>query len=356
MPAPSDFLNSAKRIIEFYKGREEVAPKLRQRLSLIDVDLEKVIQSLKETEELVILDSRALGEEQPGAAMQVWNDFPAGWHNDQKELGSFVRSSPLLDSFFRKGIDITKVYKFSDDQIQFAQKVGNQFPEFSGGLRELRRARSGENRGEKKFNLKCVAENGEFLRFLEGNDVATVKLLRIHRPDGAKFFRIEWFKNNERDTDVFTVFSVNNPTRFTFLEGEWLNAYVYYIILDHLTRNRAIFELYTNVSYKAPADVIRFAGEFDVIGQVRNKLVCVECKSGISLIDRNTISNVIDKISDLRTVVNSVSKEPIDFFFYLVFDPAQNDETEISRALEHSGIRPLRTDQVRAEVVNTFLL
>src|SRR6202035_2426863 len=322
MALASDLLAAAKRIIDFYKEKADVAPRIRDRLSTIESDLGKLLDFVKETEGFVVLDSSLFEKPKSNGGMEVWNGMPPGMHSDTAEIREFINVSPLLDSLFRKGIDITKFYKFSPSEIQLARSLGDRFAEFSGGLSELRRARDGRKEPEKTFLMKCMEENGRFLEFLQKEGIGRVDQCRIQKDDKWKPFRLEWFRNNEKETNVHIVFSVKDQAAFRLLRGEWLNAYVYNIILDHLTRNRASFELYTDITYRAPADVIRVIGEFDVIGLFQNKLICVECKSGRVTSGKNdTLEAVVEKIADLQKAVGSVSREKVEFLFYLVFDP-----------------------------------
>jgi hypothetical protein len=170
-------------------------------------------------------------------------------------------------------------------------------------------------------------------------------------------FKPDWFKANNADVQVLVVMNLADLDTYRFLQGEWLNAYVYNIVQDHLTRNEVAFELYTNVSYQAPADVIRVAGEFDVLGSVKNQFNCVECKSGKLLSQENVIETIVQKVSDLRRAVDSMSNaETTEFAFYLVFDPILNDEAAINERLKDTGLTPLRPDQVRVEVMKRFVV
>ncbi len=308
MPTPSDFLTAAKAIVEAEKDNERYTPKIRSDLSSIDDTLANLLSLLAKIEEYVVLGSSTVAGDKRNVAMQNWEAFSAGAHAKPEELRPFIESSPLLDSIYRQGFDITQVYRFSDHQIQLAKGLGDRFPILSDGLKSFRRARAGRIAGDKTILLKCTDESKEFLQFLELNDIATIQRMMIHMPDRSwKQFRIEWFGTGDREREVLVVFSVNSEERAKFLVGEWLNAYVYYIIFDHLTRNRASFELYTDISYRSPADVLHLKGEFDVIGQVANRFVCVECKSGLLGGTRDTILNAVAKITKLTAAMSAVS-------------------------------------------------
>src|SRR5262249_22508353 len=143
--------------------------------------------------------------------------------------------SPLLDSLFRKGIDFRKIRKFSTDEIEFSKRVGDRYLEFSGGLRAIRRARTGEGDNEQSCLISGGREDKVFLDFLEANKVA--KLTKtLFRPDGNwRLFKKEWFGDRNARAEVLAVLTLpEKPVLFRLLQGEWLNAYVYSIIRDHL--------------------------------------------------------------------------------------------------------------------------
>ena len=352
MTRPSELMENALKMIEGAAARTDLGPKIKDRISAIRHDLTNVIQSSRDLEELVVLEQ--VEPEMP-SGMELWNKFSPGLRSDPKQLQPFVKSSFLLDNLFRKGIDIHNVYKFSNDEIKSARRVGDKFSEFSEVLSGFRRLRKSEERDDERTALvPCGPESGEFIKFLETSKVLKFKKFLIRTKENQwKPFKIEWFSSRQ-ETPVLAVFTIKDANRLRFLHGDWLNAYVYNIMQDHFSRNQAKFELYTNVSYRAPADVIRIAGEFDVLGRLGTRLICVECKSGRLMAENGVIGSVIAKITDLKKAIDFVSATPSDFIFYLIFDPTQNDEAEVKAQLENSGITALRPDQVRAEITRMF--
>jgi hypothetical protein len=348
MPLPSELMDNALQIIERAASRTDLGPRIKDHLALIQRDLNNAIKIAREVEELVVLEP---AQAELPSGMERWHKFSPGAQRDPKQLLAFVRSSSLLDGLFRKGIDIYNIYKFSDEEFRSAQKVGDKFAEFSEVLSSLRRHRkSDEREDERTALLPCGPESGEFVKFLETSKVLKFKKFVIKNKENQwKPFKVEWFSRRQ-DTPVLAVFTIKDADGLRFLQGEWLNAYVYNIMQDHFSRNQAKFELYTNVSYRAPADVIRIAGEFDVLGRLGTRLICAECKSGRLLAENGVIASVIAKIADLKKAIDFVSVTPSDFIFYLIFDPTQNDETEVRTQLENSAIKALRPDQVRAEI------
>src|SRR5262249_40779482 len=94
-----------------------------------------------------------------------------------------------------------------------------------------------------------------------GAGVRTLSRLNENHP-----IRIDWEKSQ---------------SEFDFLiSGHWFCAFAYSIIIDHLERLGSDYETYTLVQYSAPRDVIRSAGDFDVIARTGSKVLMVECKSG----------------------------------------------------------------------------
>jgi hypothetical protein len=348
MPYPSEMIENALRVIEKAATREDFGPKIKDRISNIQSELKNIVKLTKELEELVVL---APEQAELPSGMERWKQFPAGAQHEKDKLLPFVQSSSLLDSLYRKGIDIYKIYKFNGREIGAARRVGDKFSEFSEVLSALRRSRkSDEKADERTALLPCNPESAEFVKFLETEKVLEFKKFLIKsKEEQWKPFKREWFSKRQ-ETSVLAVFTIKDAEALRFLQGEWLNAYVYNIMQDHFSRNQAKFELYTNVSYRAPADVIRIAGEFDVLGRLGNRLICVECKSGRLLTDNGVIASVVTKISDLKKAIDFASATPSDFIFYLIFDHTLNDETKVRAQLENSGIKALRPDQVRAEI------
>jgi hypothetical protein len=154
--------------------------------------------------------------------------------------------------------------------------------------------------------------------------------------------------NGRPETELLVVYGKRDAASFQFLKGEWLNCYVYDIIDDQLRRHEVAYELYTDVSYSAPPDVIRAASEFDVIGRFRDKVVCVECKSGRLDAKRGDFDDLVQRTEGIRTVLGSMGTGETHFMFFVVYDPTVNPEEEMRRRLGPAAIRPLRPTEVRA--------
>ena len=355
MAIPSEVLTALKQSIGGHRDGAHVGPKIKEKLSQVDEELARLIETLKTIEDSINLDTAASEPAVPASAMDLWKRLTAGMHRQSAEVTGIVRSSVLLNSLYKKGIDFKKFYKFSDKETQLAQRLGDRYSDYSAGLSALRRSKEGKTKTEKQMLLTGTAKNAEFIKFMTANRIAEIGKMLVKKGSAWVPFKTDWFKADNDEVQVLVVFTPGDPDAYRFLHGEWLNAYVYNIIQDHFTRNDVAFELFTNVSYQAPQDIIRVAGEFDVIGSVRNQLICVECKSGKLLNQKNTIEDIVKKITDLKRAVYSMSsREAVEFVFYLVFDPTLNDETEVNNRLKESDLKALRPDQVRPEVMNRF--
>ncbi|HEY0107112.1 MAG TPA: hypothetical protein VGB91_13595 [Rhizomicrobium sp.] len=358
MLLPSALLREVKAILERNAGKAAVAPKLKDSLLAMAGELDGIAVRLTAVEDSIVLDSDDPEKARIARAAQLWKGWPANAPGAKAKIDLLVQASPLLDSLFRRAIDINGMRKFSVQDFGFAIRIGDDYEQFSTGLRDIRRMTDGKE-GEKKGSFKCSDDNRAFIAFLKSAGVAEPGLMLLNGERNAngekKHFKLEWFSDHPPDRSVFTVLKMKSAARFRLLQGEWLTAYVYQIIDDHLRRNRESFELYTDVSYRMRGDIGGVAGDFDVLGKVRSRVVCVECKTGFAIAERNTVQAVIDKTTALRAAVDAVSQEKMAFHFYLVFDPHQNDEDEIAALLNGTGIIPLRPDQVRAEIVANIL-
>ncbi|HEY1631178.1 MAG TPA: DUF1887 family CARF protein [Rhizomicrobium sp.] len=354
MAAPSDLLSDAKKILDERRAKYDVTPKLRARLQAVSDRLGALVIAVKEIEELIVLDPDAANAPRIRAARGLWMKMAAG--TQPGGLEAFVRTSPLLGALFREGFNFTQLRKFSDAEIAFAKQVGDRYAAYSAGLRELRRAKTAGNKnGPVRWVLKCTVDNGAWLAFLVQQNIIKLETLVLLEPGGTQTaIRPAAMADKDSDRDVVATYTVNNAARYGLLGGEWLNAYVYNIVNDHLLRNCDAFELYTDVSYQTPSDVARMAGEFDIVGLFGNKLLCIECKSG-NLDTRATLRPLAEKTKLLRDAMSTVQRTALEPHFYLVFDAVLNVEADVARKLKGTGIKPLRPDQVRKEVQTALL-
>jgi hypothetical protein len=164
MPVPSEVLTNLRQSIAQHKNLANAGPKTKEQLLKVDDGFVSLIDQLREIEGFINLDT---AEDMPvSSAMELWEKLPVGMHKQSPEVSAIVRSSKLLYSLYKKGIDFKKLYKFSEPEVQLARKVGDRFSDYSMGLSALRRAKEGKSKTEKQLLLTGTVKSAEFIKFL----------------------------------------------------------------------------------------------------------------------------------------------------------------------------------------------
>ncbi len=163
---------------------------------------------------------------------------------------------------------------------------------------------------------------------------------------------------------ISKAFAKNNSTKIIFsfsksnyhhlISGHWFNAYAYYIIDDHLNRNNFDYELYTRVSYTAPAEIFRSGGDFDILSMVGRKILLVECKSSELRGNKDNFLKIIQKTEGIKKVFDLTHTNYYQYVFLLIYNHFSNDQQEILKELEGTGIKPVRPDEIRGTVIELF--
>ena len=335
-----------------------VGARIRDELGELGTSIEQIRARVAEIEDLYSIDFGSDVDAKIAEAGRLWREAPA-----QRLQGPALlplrRASPVLGALFVKGIDIRSARKFSDAEIGFAQWIGTRFELMSDLLRAFRREkRSDKDPTEWGAIVPMRKSLKDALRDLERRGVIDGRRILVrNREQRWTPIELRWLRE-EPETELLLIYEKKNPGLLQFMRGEWLNAYVYDIIDDQLMRHELPYELYTDVSYSAPPDVIRAASEFDVIGRFRDTVVCVECKSGRLDAKRGDFGDLVQRTQALRTVLRSMGEGETRFLFFVVYDPATNPEEEMRERLEPAAIRPLKPTEVRsvvAEVLHSAL-
>jgi hypothetical protein len=145
---------------------------------------------------------------------------------------------------------------------------------------------------------------------------------------------------------------VTDLDKHQFLCGDWMTAFTYHVMKDHLTRNAIAHEIFAKVHYTAPVDVIASSSDFDVIALVGRIALCLECKSGT--INRTTANDITSKANGISMVLRQFVPNIAEFRFFLVFDDATNDAADVAAYLQGTGVEPKRIDEIRALVFDLF--
>lgn len=354
MKSGSERLAEARDAILALAGRPVVGPRIREELSGLGASIEQVRARVMEIEDLYAIDFGSDVDCKMKEAIRLWRDAPAE-RLQGAALLPIRRASPVLSALFLKGVDIKSARKFSSVEIDFAQWIGTRFDMMSDLLRAFRR----EKRNDKdpsefsamvpmRRSLKDALIDLERRGAIEGR-----RMLVRNRQGRWAPFELRWLRD-EPETELLLVYEKKDPALVQLMRGEWLNAYVYDIIDDQLMRHEIPYELYTDVSYSAPQDVIRAASEFDVIGRFRDTVVCVECKSGRLEAKRGDFDDLVQRTEALRTVLSSMGEAETQFLFFVVYDPVANPEEEMKEWLEPRSIRPLKPTEVRSVVAGVL--
>lgn len=354
MKSGSEKLAEARDAVAALAARKEVGKAIRPELAELAERIEAIRARVAEIEDLYAIDFGSDVDSKIAEAGRLWREAAAERLHGPTLL-PIRRASPVLSTLFLKGIDIKASRKFSDAEIDFAQWIGTRFDTMSDLLRAFRREkRSGKDPSEwsaivpMRKSLKAALLDLERRGLIDGR-----RILVRNKQNKWSPFELKWLRD-EPETELLLVYEKKDPALLQFMKGEWLNAYVYDIIDDQLMRHEVPYELYTDVSYSAPQDVIRAASEFDVIGRFRDTVVCVECKSGRLDFKRGDFDDLIQRTEAVRTVLSSMGQGETHFLFFVVYDPATNPEEEMRERLEPQSIRPLKPTEVRSVVASVL--
>lgn len=348
MKSGSEALRDANDAITTLSQRKEVGKAVKQELAELAVTVEEIRARVAEIEDLYAIDFGSDIDERIKEATRLWNEAPDG-RIIGPELLPLRRSSPVLSTLFLKGIDIQSAFKFSGEQRRLSREIGTDFDRTSDVLRALRKERRSEKDPEEwsalvpmRKSLRETLDKLVRLKLIEGR-----RLLARNKAGKWAPLELKWLRD-EPETDVIIVYEKKDNVALQFLRGEWLNCYVADIIRDQLERHEIPFELYTDISYSAPADLIRASSEFDVIGRFRDSIICVECKSGRLDAERGAFKDIVQRTEALRKVLSSVGGGETSFMFFVVYDPATNAEEEMKQQLLPRSITPLKPTEVRS--------
>lgn len=348
MKSGSERLSEAVEAIQALAGRREVGKAIRAELGEIAGQIEPIRARVAEIEDLYAIEFGSDVDSQITKAMQLWEAAPSG-KIAGSALSEIRQASPVLSTLFLKGIDLKSAYKFSSEQSRLARDVGTYFERTADVLRAFRtEKRNPKDATEYSALVPMRRGLGATLLDLEKRGIIEGRrLLAKNKVDKWTPFELKWLRD-EPERQLLVVYEKKDPSLVQYLKGEWLNCYVADIIRDQLARHEIAFELYTDITYAAPADLIRSSSEFDVIGRFRDTIICVECKSGRLDAERGDFQDLVQRTEAVRTVLSSMGSGETSFLFFVVYDPVSNDEQAMIDELAPNSIKPLKPTEVRA--------
>lgn len=343
MKSASDILRECQETIAKMQKHPGVGKAIIAELGDISRSVEPSMARLAEIESLYDWSIGGDREEEIKRSFAEWNAMQPGKAVD---ISGHAKNSPLLRGFYQKGVDFKRSRIFTPDEEKFSEVIGKNYDKVHDIVSTINRARDLENG---KFSALVRQRQGLFKElgfFKDAIDLVGVQIKT--KEDRWAPAKSEWMRDSDQQTRF--LFKKKNPALHALLMGHWMTCYVKNIIKDHFERNNKIFEIYANVSYDAPPDVIRSSSDFDVIGMTGDSIFCVECKSGRIDEKRNDVAGIGDRIADIQTVLETFAKSDQNINFSLVYNPFSNKDASIFKPLTDNDIDVLKPSDVRGAV------
>jgi hypothetical protein len=264
--------------------------------------------------------------------LMFWLKHPSGDIKNKDSIQSIIDNSESLDTLYRKGINITSVYKFSELEEYTASLMGRIFFKDYRVIEELKRIISDKPplasiqiKGELFSTTKELLDQLVKLKVIEDSFFYD-HILPAPKGEKPKFETI----NDEKELRKLTCkkrkyirisfLPTHDTTYRDFVVGHWFNAFAYNIVSQQLNRNKLDFEIYTRVTYHTPFDVFSTKSDFDILVLVNNKILMIECKSG-RIYEKNVRSfkNVIKQSDGLKEVFG-VTTRKFEYIPILVYN------------------------------------
>ncbi len=351
-------------------ANKNLAPKAQEKLSSAKELLMNAYGVLYEVNENII----ALVETD-GASIQKTSSLLGGANNgviSGEDLTSIVEESSLvLNMLFRGRIDITSIFKFSAEEISAAKELGQSFRQYERYWAQLRYRLT-----MKLKPLLVVVPRGEISKtaglkntiapkmepFLFCDQLTKHKIIASATPQLAKKlpFKQELSKaleddslwaDYEKEWRGYTNpnFIYNGPTRILlkdiqspemaeFVMGSWFEAFVEYLFKDQLRRLKKPYEVFTQVKYTT--DLVGqgiFKGELDVIVATEDKIVIVECKSGV--LRKEESDRILQRKSVIMEALSIAHEQDRQVDFILVHAPRDPESQDIIDELATNGVQ-----------------
>lgn len=354
-------IDTAKTLLDLLgRVRDDIAmaPKWRTEVEQMAQATEDIVRRLGHIHENIVPLDLADGVTQHVQNAEFFRSLPGGRvTKGSPEYERLLTQSATLRELYQAGFDIPDLTKFSDEELKLAGELGSNFRDWhepwSGFRNSLqhgdsyrmppaRFARQWANFLGALRRWNVISEWDSFFKDFKKNEFVAVPVNRLAHMHANQQTRFEWTKQ-AGDYDEL-------------IKGNWFSAFAYAIVSDHLERLNTDYEIYTLVRYSAPPEVIRSAGDLDVVARAGSKILMIECKSG-SLKEadrRNDFSSIIEKAEALRRVFVQAGSEIKDYEFWLIYNPYADGAEAVPQRLEGSGIVPVRPEDIRGFVRRTF--
>jgi len=280
-----------------------------------------------------------------------------------KNLVPLRYHSKILETLYRKGFDITKVYKFSpieDGVARIMGSINTSDPIIINNIRKQYDA-SSDPMGSLEFSYQIKNKIFRLIGIFEKHRLITAPptYYRYDKTDKTwKPIKKENFSKNYRYSVSFEKKLNNEDKQYSnghikqFVTGDWFNSWVYQVTIDHLKRNLFDFEIYTKVEFMAPFDILRTSGDFDIIAMVENKILCIECKSK-QRIGEDDGNKLIQKTQEIRTIFQG-SNKTLEYEFLLLHLEKTKIPDKLFDKLLKNKIYPVMVNQLRYRLNDIF--
>lgn len=326
--------------------------------------IDTTIAKLRELNDFLNLTAIEVDAPEFRANLAYWDALPGGVLGSREELAELYKEhSATLQQLYQGAVDITRIVKFTDEELQAATVIGQDFKQFQKSFHAMRYGLANYKPGSNQvvWNFPITARKPtailaeKLVRLGFASDVSYKRKL----PDGAwvsidlNEYRPEASGDEQamRNYDFEVTLKNFDAARTLFLTGHWFEAYAYSVFRDQLERIDADFEIYTQVSYEANIEGSgKSKSDFDVLINTGDLLVLVECKSG--KLDDAEGSSIIGKTNFLKQVFSNTRVK--DFMFVLVYSPRDPATEAVIKNLGDNNIQCLQPHELRGFIVDNI--
>lgn len=292
--------------------------------------------------------------------LSYWLSLPNGAIKNKNVINDLYNHSKSLNTFYKKGIDITSLYKFSPKELKAARLIGEIYveePRIIEGIKKNINSNDFICRLGVKAKLyhKAIKVLKVLAKFnvIENDFSFALKVKgEDNRYKSIEYSKVKKIIRYEANRYIYICYTPTDDTsNRSFFVGHWFNALSYDIIHEQLKRNYSDFEIYTMVDYQTPTDVVKAKGDFDILALVNNKVLMVECK--FSKIGhhgyKGMIKEVIKKSNELKRVFD-INRRTFDYIPMLVYSKAIVEKEFLDEAFGHTDFQCLDIGELRASI------
>jgi hypothetical protein len=306
-------------------------------------------------EEYIDLSSVELTGSDLASNREFWDEQPSGRLVDEALERLVKKNRGVLNSLYRASVTIHGITKFSDDEMRFAQEIGDHFDQhkrtwtlFKSLLPDRRPLRA-------KTKPWTVAAVRDFFALLRRHKL--VQIVEYELPQGGGVREpidvdrlIDKCRRKEIPDDRFfeVRYELADNRSVGLITGSWFEAYSYSVCRDMIERQSIDFEIYSRVAYSAShAAKAVSRSDFDLLVGLPEALMMVECKSG--RLSDDEADRVTEKTEFVRQVLKSMGVP--NHHFVLVYSPVDNaDSADAIARLQEAGVRVVEPQGLRAHL------